>query len=222
MTRRPGPRRRRRIRIAIADDHPIVRRGLRHLVEHDCEVVAEADSGDAIIALAAGCDCDVFVIDLAMPGPGGLTVLKTLRALRPDVPVLVLSVSPEDQFALRAIKAGAAGYLTKRSAPDELIEAITRIASGGLYVSPAIGRQMTEEMMRPPQRTGAPSNRLSDREFEVLSMFAAGESVTAIGARLGLSVKTVSTYRQRLMVKLDLPNTAALIRFALEHRILES
>ncbi len=215
----PRPR---RIRIAIADDHPIVRRGLCHLVAHACEVVAEVASGDAILALAAGCDCEVFVIDLAMPGPGGLTVLKTLRALRPDVPVLVLSVSSEDQFALRAIKSGAAGYLTKRSAPDELIEAITRIAGGGLYVSAAIGRQMTEEMMRPPQRTGAPTHRLSDREFEVLSMFAAGESVTAIGARLGLSVKTVSTYRQRLMVKLDLPNTAALIRFALEHRILES
>ena len=211
-----------RIRIAIADDHPIVRRGLCHLVERDCEVVAEVDSGDAIIALAPECVCDVFVIDLAMPGPGGLAVLKALRRLRPDVPVLVLSVSPEDQFALRALKSGASGYLTKRSAPDELIDAIRRVAAGGLYVSAAIGRRLTDEIMRPPPRSGAAPAGLSDREFEVLSMFAAGETVTAIGVRLGLSVKTISTYRRRLLTKLELPNSAALIRYAIEHRILES
>ncbi len=218
MTGRGAPR---RIRIAIADDHPIVRRGLCHLVEQECEVVAQADSGDAMLALAAACTCDVFVIDLAMPGPGGFSVLRALRRLRPDVPVLVLSVSPEDQFALRAVKGGAAGYLTKRSAPEELIEAIRRVAAGGLYVSAATGRRLTAEVMRPPQRAGAASHRLSDREFEVLSMFAAGETVTAIAVNLGLSVKTISTYRRRLMLKLDLPNTAALIRFALEQRILE-
>lgn len=184
--------------------------------------MGEADSGDAIIALAPDCDCDVFVVDLAMPGPGGLAVLKALRALRPDVPVLVLSVSPEDQFAFRAIKAGAAGYLTKRCAPDELAEAIRRLAGGGLYVSAAIGRRLTEEVLRPPLRTGASSPRLSDREFEVLSMLAAGEGVTAIGARLGLSAKTISTYRQRVMTKLGLPNNAALVRYAIEHQILES
>lgn len=210
-----------RIRIAIADDHPIVRRGLCHLVEDECEVVAEADSGDAMLALAPACPCEVFVIDLAMPGPGGLTVIKELRRLRPEVPVLVLSVSPEDQFAVRALKAGAAGYLTKRGAPDELIDAIRRVAAGGLYVSAAIGRRLTEELLRPAPRAGA-SVSLSDREFEVLSMFASGESVTAIGARLGLSVKTISTYRRRLLTKLGLPNSAALIRYAIEHRIVES
>lgn len=138
--------------------------------------------------------------------------------------MLVLSVSPEDQFALRALKSGAAGYLTKRSAPDDLIDAIRRIAAGGLHVSAEIGRRLTDEMMRPPPCAGAAAaaSRLSDREFEVLSMFAAGETVTAIGVRLGLSVKTISTYRRRLMVKLELPNNAALIRYALEHRILES
>lgn len=210
-----------RVRIAIADDHPIVRRGLCHLVQQDCEVVAEADSGDAIIALAPGCPCDVFVIDLAMPGPGGLAVIRELRRLRPDVPVLVLSVSPEDQFAIRAIKAGASGYLTKRSAPDDLIDAIRRVARGGLHVTAAVGRRLTDEVLRPPLRTGG-SRGLSDREFEVLAMFAAGDSVTTIGGRLGLSVKTISTYRRRLLTKLELPNSAALIRYALEHRIIES
>lgn len=211
-----------RIRIAIADDHPIVRRGLCHLVKDDCDVVAEADSGDAMLALAPRCACDVFVIDLAMPGPGGLTVIRELRRLRPDVPVLVLSVSPEDQFAVRAIKAGAAGYLTKRGAPDDLIDAIRRVGAGGLYLTAATGRRLTEEMLRPPPRAGAAPARLSDREFEVLAMFASGESVTAISVRLGLSVKTISTYRRRLLTKLGLANNAALIRYALEHRILES
>jgi two-component system invasion response regulator UvrY len=216
---RPAPQ---RVRIAIADDHPIVRRGLCHLVEQDCEVVAEAGSGDEMIAIAADCPCDVFVLDLAMPGPGGLAVLKELRRLRPDVPVLVLSVSPEDQFALRAIKAGASGYLTKRSAPEDLINAIRHIAQGRLHVSAAIGRRLTEDILRPPLRTGPASARLSDREFEVLSMFAAGESLTAIGARLSLSVKTISTYRRRLMIKLALPNNAALIRYAIDNHIIES
>jgi DNA-binding NarL/FixJ family response regulator len=211
-----------RIPIVIADDHPIFRKGLCQLVERHCDVIGEANSGDTLLALMPDCLCRVVVLDLAMPGGEGLAVLRELRRLRPDVPVLVLSASPENQYAFRCIRAGASGYLTKQSAPDDLVEAITRVAAGGLYVSARLGRQLAEDTLRPPRRSGARANRLSDREFEVLCLFAAGETTTSISARLGVSVKTVSTYRRRLLTKLELPNLAALIRYALENHLIQS
>ena len=211
-----------RIPIAIADDHPIFRRGLCELVVRDCEVIAETDSGDAVLELATRRACRVIVLDLAMPGPDGLTVIKSLREMRPDVPVLVLSASPESQYAYRCIRAGAAGYLTKTSAPDDLVEAIKQVAAGGLYVSARLGRQLVDDTLRPPARSGPRANRLSDREFDVLWLLAAGRSATDIGGRLGISVKTVSTYRRRLLTKLELPNSAALIRYALENGLIGS
>jgi len=212
VTRQADPR----ISIAIADDHPIFRRGLRSLVEPEYDIVAEAESGHAILDIAPSLACRVVILDLAMPGAGGLAVLKELRRVRPDLPVLVLSASPEDQHAYRCIKAGASGYLTKSSAADELLDAIKRVAAGGLYVSAAIGRRLTGDALRPAMRAGARANQLSDREFEVLCLLVAGESVTAIGRRLHLSVKTISTYRRRVLTKLDMPNLAALVRYAVE------
>lgn len=201
----------------IADDHPIVRRGLRNIVasERDLEVVAEAENAAEVLETAARTECDVVVLDLSMPGASGLSVLKELRRQHPRIAVLVLSVAPEDQFALRAVKAGAAGYLTKRSAPDQLVDAIRCVIKGGLHLSVATGRSLVDEALRPEPRRSAGWARLSDRELEVLRLLASGMSATRIGKELGVSVKTVSTHRTRLLTKLDLDSTAALVRYAI-------
>jgi DNA-binding NarL/FixJ family response regulator len=210
-----------RIRILIADDHPIVRRGLRQVAEADpaLHVVAESATADETLAAAQRAPCDVIVLDLAMPGADGFSLLKSLRDRLPAVPILVLSMAPEEQFAARAIRAGAAGYVSKRSAPEQLADAIRRVADGGLYVSSSTGRVLAQDVLLPPRRVGAAAFRLSDREIEVLRMLAAGVSGEGIAARLQISSKTVSTYRRRLLTKLGLDSTAALIRYAIEHDV---
>jgi len=212
-----------RARIMIADDHPIVRRGLRNIVEseEDLEVVAEAENAAEALEQAARTECDVVVLDLSMPGASGLSVLKELRRQHPHIAVLVLSVAPEDQFAVRAVKAGAAGYLTKRSAPDQLVEAIRCVMKGGLHLSLATGRSLVNEVLRPEPRRSARWARLSDREFEILRLLASGMSATRIGQELGISVKTVSTHRTRLLTKLDLDSTAGLVRYAIAEGLIE-
>lgn len=215
--------RRARARILIADDHPIVRRGLRDIVESekDLEVVGEAETAVEALEHAARTECDVVVLDLSMPGASGLSVLKELRRRHPRIAVLVLSVAPEEQFALRAIKAGAAGYLTKRSAPDQLVEAIRCVIKGGLHVNLATGRSLVNEALRPEPRRSARWARLSDRELEILRLLASGMTATRIGQHLGVSVKTVSTHRKRLLTKLDLDSTAGLVRYALTEGLIQ-
>ena len=210
-------------RIIIADDHPIVRRGLRNIVdaEDGFEVVAEAGTADEVLDSAARVECDIVVLDLAMPGAAGFDVLKELRRQFPRVPVLVLSVAPEDPFALRALKAGASGYLTKRSAPDQLVDAIRRVVSGGVHLSLATGRALVDEALRPVERHGPTWSRLSNRELEVLRLLASGMSPTRIGRDLGISIKTVSTHRKRLLTKLGLETTADLVRYALAQRLID-
>ncbi len=223
MTPRSAPAHARVIRIVIADDHPIVRRGLRNIVESESDfmVVGEASTADEIDnTLLDG--CDVLVLDLSMPGAVGLSVLKDVRLRSPALPILILSMTPEEQFALRALRAGASGYITKRSAPDMLVDAIRRVIGGGVYVSVAVSRMLAAEALRPAARTRSMHSRLSDRELEILQLFASGMSSTKIAAHLDISVKTVSTHRKRLLTKLGLDSNAALIRFAIREQIVEA
>lgn len=211
------------IRIIVADDHPIVRHGLRNIVEDeaDLSVAGEAGTADEVLAAAERIPCDVILLDLSMPGAQGLDLLKALRRRFPAVAILVLSIAPESQFAVRALQAGAAGYITKRSAPDLLVDAIRHVVGGGVHFSLATGRALADEALRLQPRRGADWTRLSVRENEILRLLASGLSATTIGRELGISVKTVSTHRTRMLAKLDLESTAALIRYALNAGVIE-
>jgi len=224
MEQRSHPSAAPRIRILIADDHPIVRKGLCQIVQDapDLEVVAEATTADDVLAATGAAALDVVVLDLGLPGAVGLSVLKRLRKDVPNVPVLILSIAPEDQFGIRAIKAGAAGYVPKRSAPEQLVDAIRRVAAGGVYVSRVTGQKLAQETLRPPARAGAAAHILSNRELEVLRFMADGKSGTAIARALKVSPKTVSTYRRRLLTKLGLDSTASLIRYAVDQQIIDA
>ena len=207
------------IRILIADDHPIVRQGLRRILseETDMHVLGEAETSQQALDLFENGEWDVVVLDLAMPGRGGIEVLKEIRRLRPRVPVLILSVSPEEQFAIRALKAGAAGYVTKLTAPGELVTAIRKAVSGGRYVSAQLAERLAVQASSATRPL--PHDALSDREYQVLQLLAAGKTITQIARELTLSVKTISTHRSRILEKLHLRTTAELIRYALEHSL---
>ncbi len=209
------------IRVAIADDHAVVRQGLRHIISEtaDLSVVGEAATGTETLDLARTVECEVLVLDMSMPGPGGLDILREVRALRPSLAILILSMYPEEQFAVRLLKSGADGYLNKESAPDELVTAIRKVGSGGKYVSAALAEKLAQDL-----RTGGntlPHETLSDREFQVLRLIAAGRTASEIAAQLSLSVKTVSTYRSRLLTKMNMSTNADLMRYALDHGLVE-
>jgi len=206
------------IRVLIADDHALVRRGVIQVLSDAADIQAadEAASGQAVLQAVGGhCDFDVLLLDMALPDMSGLEVLKHVQTLKPALPVLILSIYSEKQYALRCLRAGAAGYLTKDSAPDELIAAIRRVAAGGRYVTQTLAELLAAELESPAGR--ALHHTLSDREDQVLRRLAAGQTVGAIAADLALSPKTVSTYRSRILEKLRLETTADLIRYALEH-----
>lgn len=208
-----------RHRILIADDHAVVRQGLRSiLAEHpDLEVGGEATTaGEVLEKVREGDEAwDLVLLDLSMPGGEGLETLNRLRSAAPELPVLVLSMHPEDQLAARLLKAGADGYLNKEAASDELVTAIRRVLGGQKYVSPDLASRLASELGGDAGR--APHEALSDREFQVLRLLAGGRSVSDIAEELTLSPKTVSTYRSRLLEKMEMENTAQLIRYALEH-----
>ncbi len=204
-------------RIVIADDHAIVREGLKRIVgeAEDLQVVDEACDGTEVQRVVREREFEVLVLDLSMPGRSGMELIKLVKAEKPRLRILVLSMHQELQYAVRAIKSGASGYLTKESAPGELVQAIRKIASGGAFVSAEVAQQLALGAM-----PGAPTlahEALSPREFEVFLLLAAGVSVTDIGARLSLSVKTVSTHKANLMQKMALANQSELIRYALRH-----
>jgi DNA-binding NarL/FixJ family response regulator len=203
------------IRVLLADDHQIVRDGLRGILaaQADVEVAGEAADGDQALALVRANDYDVAVLDLSMPGLSGLDLVKRLKLEKPKLRLLVLSMHGEQQYAVRALKAGASGYLTKDSASAQLIGALRKIAAGGVQVSDAAAASLVAGAR------GAPHAALSDREFEVLRLLVEGLSPTEIGARLHLSVKTVSTHKTRVLDKLGLGGTAELVRYALEHKL---
>jgi DNA-binding NarL/FixJ family response regulator len=205
-------------RIVIADDHAIVREGLKRIVAEasELEVVDEAADGTQVMRIVREREFEVLVLDLSMPGRSGMELIKLVKAERPKLRILVLSMHQELQYAVRAIKSGASGYLTKESAPAQLVQAIHKIAGGGAFISAEVAEQLALGAM-PGSQTAAPHETLSDREFEVFRLLVAGTSVTDIASRLKLSVKTVSTHKANLMQKLGLANQSELVRYALRH-----
>ncbi len=205
------------IRVLITDDHPIFRQGIKLVLSEaaDIQVLGEASSGHEALALLRRERYDVITLDVSMEGKDGLETLKEIRYEKIPVAVLMLSIHPEDQFALRAIKAGANGYLSKTSVPDELITAIREIAGGGQYITKATASKMVHEIQR-PDPTVPPHEHLSDREFQVFLRLASGESVSVVAQNLNISVKTASTHRAHILEKMGLENNAQLIRYALD------
>jgi DNA-binding NarL/FixJ family response regulator len=209
------------IRVLIADDHAVVRQGLKQILSEtpDMTIVGEAATGDEALQKARSEACDVLVLDIAMPGRNGLDIVKDVRAARPKLPMLVLSMHPEDQFAVRVLKAGASGYLNKESAPEELVTAIRKVVRGGKYVSPTLAERLAYEIDTASGKL--PHETLSDREFQVMCLMASGKTVTEIAGDLSLSVKTVSTYRTRILEKMNLKTNAEVIRYALQNQLVE-
>jgi len=207
------------IKVLLADDHPVVREGLRRILGErpDFSIVAEARDGRETVELARKVEPDVVLLDLTMPGPGFLEVLEQVKAARPGAKVLVISAHSEDQYALRVLKAGAAGYLNKNHTPEDLIGAIRQVVKTGRYVSPALADQFAAEMTG--ERAALPHSRLSNREYQILCLIGAGKSVKEIAGQTSLSPKTISTYRARLMEKLGLKTTADVIRYAVENKL---
>jgi len=203
-------------RILIADDHKIVRDGLKRILAgSELEVAAEAASGDEALALVKAQDFDLAMVDMSMPGLSGFALIKRLKAEKPKMKVLVLSMHGEHQYAARALKAGASGYLTKDSAADQLLVALRKIAAGGVHISDAAASALVA--------SPAPASHqsLSDREFEVMRLLVEGLGPSEIGERLHLSVKTVSTHKTRILEKLELHSTAELVRYALENKLVD-
>jgi two-component system invasion response regulator UvrY len=209
------------IRIAIADDHPIVRAGMKQIISEasDLMVADEASNGHTLLSKIRKENFDVVILDITMPHMDGLDVLKQLKIEKPKLPVIVLSIHPEDQYALRVLKAGASGYVTKTSAPDELIDAIRKVSRGGKYISPSIAEKLAFQLDANFEEM--PHEALSDREYQVLCLLASGKTVTEIADKLALSVKTVSTYRARILEKMGMKNTAELIHYAVQNKLVD-
>jgi len=203
-------------RVLLVDDHAVVRKGMKAILEDELSgiFVAEAGSGDqALSALAE--PFDVVVLDLSMPGRSGIDLLAEIKTRHPKLPVLIMSLHGEEQFAVRALRAGAAGYLTKAAAPEQLVAAVVKVARGGRYVTESLAERLADRVAG--GGTGAPHERLSDREFDVLRGIASGNTVSEIAEQMHLSVKTISTYRGRLLEKMGMATNAELTRYALEH-----
>ena len=208
------------IRILLVDDHPVVRHGIRQILVEGFKSVSVGEASDVATASSSirNSAWDVVVLDVTLPGASGLDLLKEIRQMRPALPVLVLSMHPASQFARRVLAAGAMGYLTKDSAPTELVQAVDQIRRGKLY----LGSRVPEWARTPNADSAAPHDKLSDREYQVLRMIASGLTVSGIAAALGLSVKTVSTYRSRLLEKLQMRSNAEVMRYAIENRLMDS
>ena len=209
-----------KIRIFIADDHPIVRQGLRRIVEADPGMVisGEADGAAALLAGLETKATDLVLLDVSMPGGLFLETLRELRNRHPSIRVLALSVHPEDEWAVRALRAGASGYLTKDHSPDQLLDAIRRVYRGGKYVSPSLAERLASQLDGGGQR--APHELLSDREFEVMRRLGSGLTISQIASELALSAKTVSTYRARILEKMAVATNADLVRYAARHGLI--
>jgi len=209
------------IRLLVADDHAIVRRGLHQIVAEapGLEVAGEAATAEEVLARVEERAWDVVVLDLSLPGGNGLDLLAEVKRRRPDLPVLILTVHSEEQYAVRALRAGAAGYLTKESAPEQLVEAVRKVVRGGKYVSPAVAERLAYNLGRDPDR--APHEALSDREYQVLRRVASGKTVSEIAVELSLSVKTISTYRTRILEKMGMKTNAELTHYAIKNGLVD-
>jgi len=209
------------IRIVIADDHEIVRAGLKQIIsdDEDMEVLGESNNGENLIELVKKNDYDVVLLDLKMQGISGIDVIKHIKVIKPDLPIIVLSMHAEDQYAVRTIKAGASGYLTKETAAENLVSAVRRVVAGGKYISPTLAETLADSVAG--GGTDLPHEKLTDREFQVMCMIASGKTVSEIGSELFLSVKTISTYRQRVLEKMNMKNNSELTHYAIKNNLLD-
>jgi DNA-binding NarL/FixJ family response regulator len=208
-------------RVLLADDHALVRDGLRHILRSTSgfEVVGEACDGATTIALVRSTAADVLVLDLSMPGRNGVELVRQIKDEKPVLRILVLTMHAEQQYAVRAFKAGASGYLTKESASAELVTAVTKVAAGGVFVSLAMAERLAKSLNEATD--SLPHHRLSDREFDVFRRIAAGQPASEIAQELCVSAKTVSTYKTRILEKMQMPHEAALIRYAIRHKLFD-
>lgn len=209
------------IKILIADDHVLFREGLKQILgrHRELRVIDEAGSGNEAMQKILHSSCDVVILDISMPGRSGLDILAEIRKVKPDLPVLIVSMHPEDQYAVRVLRAGASGYLTKESAAAELISAIHKVAAGGRYISPSVAERLADAIEN--DRDEAPHHTLSNREFQVMRMLAAGKTLKEIAEDLILSEKTITTYRARILEKMDLRNNVELSHYAIKHDLLD-
>ena len=209
------------IKVLIADDHALFRDGLKRIFSEieDIDVVAEAVDGKDILKKVRECDWDIALLDINLPDINGLDILKRILSVNSASRILVLSMYPEEEYAIRAIRSGASGYLTKDSPTDQLINVIRRLAKGGKYVNPELAEKLLFNPVLDPE--ALTHTTFSDRELHVFKLIVAGESLTAIANKLSLSVKTVSTYRSRILEKMDMKNNAQLVRYAIQHRLVE-
>jgi two-component system, NarL family, invasion response regulator UvrY len=209
------------IQVLLADDHTIVRAGLKEILADtgDIAVAGEAGTGQEVLARIREHDLDVLVLDMSMPGRSGVELIKLIKKEKPKLRILILSMHSEAQYAVRALKAGASGYLTKDGAAEQLVAAIRRIAAGGAFVSPEAAERLALDFDRPTD--APPHTLLSDREFQVFQALVSGKSITAIADELSLSVKTVSTHKTRIMEKMHMSNQTDLVRYALHHKLLD-
>jgi len=209
-----------KIRILIADDHPIVREGYKKILmsQPDMDVTGEAGNGQEVLDLIQKKDFDLILLDISMPGRSGLEILKELKGHKPHLPVMILSIYPEEQYAVRAFRDGASGYLTKASTPKELIAAIRKVSQGGRYVTEALAEKLTYFLHGDVEK--APHEKLSDREYQVMLLIASGKTVTQIAEELCLSVKTISTYRRHILEKMQFTTNAEITMYAIQNKLL--
>ena len=209
------------IRVVVADDHTIVREGLKHLLSEagDIQIVGEAKNGNEALERIRALACDVLLMDMSMPGKSGIELIRQVHAEKPKLRILVLSMHEEHQYAVRAIRAGASGYLTKESATLQLVEALRKVAAGGAFISAEVAQQLALGAM--PGATGPLHASLSDREYQILLLIAGGRSISEIAEQLFLSVKTVSTHKSNILQKMSMTTQAELIRYALANRLVE-
>lgn len=209
------------IKILIVDDHAILRAGLKHLLSEyaDLVVAGEAANGQEALEQVRNYNWDVAVLDMTMPGKSGIELIKQLKQLAPRLPLLILSMHKEDVYAVRALKAGASGYLCKDNAEDQLVAALRKVAAGGLYITAAVAERLAADLLQGAPQDVLPHTRLSDREYQIFQMIASGAGVTDIAQRLNLSVKTVSTHKTHIMEKMGCANVADLVRYAIQHEL---
>ena len=209
------------IRILVADDHPIIRRGLKQIIDEafDMKVEDEAENGYEVLEKIQKNNFDIILLDISMPGMNGLDVLKQIKSIKPNLSVLILSIYPEEHYAVRVLKAGASGYLSKESAPEELVKAIRKVNTGGRYVSSSLAEKLAFDISADYNKMA--HELLSDREFQVMFMIASGKTVSEIAAELSLSVKTVSTYRYRILDKMNLNSNAELTHYAFKNNLIK-
>jgi DNA-binding NarL/FixJ family response regulator len=210
------------IRILIADDHAILRAGLKHLLSDATDIVVAGEAGNSTeaLALARTVPCDALLLDMTMPGRSGIELIRQIKTEIPRLPILILSMHKEDIYAVRALRAGASGYLCKDNAESQLESAIRKVAGGGLYINQAVAERLAQEMVG-GNADALPHTRLTDREYQIFRDIASGQGITEIGQRLNLSVKTVSTHKARIMQKMGFANTAELIQYAMKHGLLD-